>query len=116
MDDSKILFKWKTNYFMHSRKIERAKLLSVFQGLVDGFEDDNEISKAFVRLIPDSTIIYIDNDANATQEIPLVIFFADNNDEAIIKVIRYHKIVWSILNKCMDEEDEKKEKESEAIN
>ena len=90
---------WRENGINYSKTLNRADVEAVFKGLQEGFRDDNEIATVFVeRIIPNAESIYINKDLNSTQDIPMVAYKIDNQ-LALVKVKRYHKIVWSILNK-----------------
>lgn len=103
MKDTQIDFNWIYNGKKYSKKLERNQLHVVFQGLVEGFEGDNEISKKMVEeIIPIVDTISINKDQNITQYIPFISYVVDGEIK-ILKIIRYHKIVWTILDKYCTE-------------
>ena len=50
------------------------------------------------NVIPYADKIFIDKDYNDTQDIPMIIYEIDRKKN-VLKIIRYHKIVWAILDK-----------------
>lgn len=100
--NNQIKLKWISKGEKHEKMLNREEVLAVFQGLVKGFVEDNEISEKMVKILPEVDWLKIDQDHNDTQEIPCLIYSV-NGSIGILKIIRYHKIVWSILNKyCTD--------------
>lgn len=99
----RIILKWVEKGKKHKKLICREKFLAVFEGIAIGFSDDNEISKKLVELIPYLEEIKVNKDLNETQDVPFITYKV-NGEKGIIKIIRYHKIVWSILNKFCSEE------------
>ena len=101
-DAKKIIFRWKRGGQEYARLIDRREMLVVFEGLVKGFSNDNEISEKLVSVIPILDEIKINVDFNATQEIPSIVYVIDGK-VYVLKIIRYHKIVWAIFNKyCLE--------------
>ncbi len=101
-DAKKIIFRWKKGGRDYERMIDRREMLVVFEGLVKGFSNDNEISEKLVSVIPILDEIKINVDFNATQEIPSIVYVIDGK-VYVLKIIRYHKIVWAIFNKyCLE--------------
>ena len=101
-----IILKWVENGKKHKKTISRERLLAVFEGIAIGFSDDNEISKKLVELIPYADEIKINKDLNQTQDVPCITYKI-NGERGIIKIIRYHKIVWAILDKYCSEKKKK---------
>lgn len=103
MKGTKIDFQWIEKGKEHHKLLNRQDLYVVFEGLAKGFEDDNEISKVFIkRIIPYADKIIIDKDYNSTQTIPFIVY-QKGDIKNVLKIIRYHKIVWAILNKYCTE-------------
>ncbi len=99
MKGTKIDFMWIDKGWSYKRVLDRKEMFSVFNGLVNGFEGDNEISKKFVNeIIPFADTILINADINNTQDVPGV-YYSIDGDSKYLKIIRYHKIIWAILNK-----------------
>lgn len=96
-----IKISWIKNEKQYQTLLEREAMMSVFQGIERGFEDDNEISKKLVKeIIPIVEEIQINYDFNATQDVPVIYCAMENQEKnTVLKIKRYHKIVWSILNK-----------------
>ena len=92
---------WTKNKKERIALIERESMMNVFQGIAKGFEDDNEVSKKLVNnIIPNVEEIQINYDFNATQDIPVICCKMENQEKDIVlKIKRYHKIIWSILDK-----------------
>lgn len=98
MKKENIIFKWKSKDIILSRELDRHSIYEIFSGIAKGFKGDNEISLKLLEIIPTVDEIYIDEDFNFNQDVPGIIITEDN-DSKLIKIIRYHKIVWSILRK-----------------
>lgn len=102
MKCTKITLKWKEKEGDFRKELDRQEVLEVFRGLVKGFSDDNEISKQLVEIIPEVDEIHINRFYNSIQDVPLITYYI-NGKENVLKIIRYHKIVWSILDKYCTE-------------
>lgn len=92
---------WTKNKKERQTIVEEESMMHVFQGIVKGFENDNEISKKLVNeIIPKVKEIQINYDFNETQDVPVIYCIMENQKEiTVLKIKRYHKIVWSILDK-----------------
>ena len=104
MKDTAIIYGWRENGTDHQKEIDRNDFYAMFDGLAKGFEKvgDNEISKKLVEIIPEVDKIFINKDINETQDVPSIEYHVA--DEAnLIKIMRWHNIVWSILNKYCTE-------------
>lgn len=100
--NQQIRLKWISKGEKHEKMLNREEVMAVFEGLVKGFTDDNEISEKLLKIIPKAEWLKINQDHNDTQEIPCITYGL-NGSVYVLKIIRYHKIVWSILNKyCTD--------------
>ena len=106
MKKTRIMFVWREKGKQKCRQLRRRPLYDVFNGLVKGFDGDNEISKKLVELIPEADSIIINKDINATQDVPFITVVTEEKTE-MVKIRRYHKIVWSILDKYCTEEEKK---------
>lgn len=93
-----IRFTWLQQGRKHEKTVKREAVLSAFKGLVVGFEGDNEISLKLTEIIPYADEIHINKDYNATQDVPSICCKIDGEKECL-KIMRHHKIVWSILEK-----------------
>lgn len=104
MKDTAIIYAWKENGKEHQKEISREDFYAMFDGLAKGFEKigDNEISKKLIEIIPEADKIFINKDINETQDIPSIAY-STNGDEQLVKIMRRHEIVWSILNKYCTE-------------
>lgn len=99
MKGEPIIFKWINKGKEYSRELNRDDMFVVFEGLANGFQNDNEISKEMIRkVIPETDIIFVDMDVNSTQDIPFIVYIIDGKEE-VLKILRHHKIVWAILDK-----------------
>lgn len=104
MKDTKIIFRWTDDGIEKEKEIDRDKVYAVFDGLTKGFADDNKISKQLITIIPTVDVIAIDKDLNTTQDVPFIVAYI-GDEIKVIKIIRYHKIVWTILNKYTSEDE-----------
>ena len=99
MKGTKINLRWIADSRQYKKELNREKMYEVFEGLVNGFEGDNYISKKMIsEIIPEADSIFINKDANSTQDVPSIAYKIDGKDY-LLKIIRYHKIVWSVLDK-----------------
>ena len=81
-----IIFKWVEKGKKHQILLNREKMLMVFEGIALGFK--------------------INKDLNATQDVPSISYKV-NGQRGMLKIIRYHKIVWAILDKYCSEKKKK---------
>ncbi len=84
--------------------IDRNEFLSHMEYLVEKFPDNNEIAKQLTNLIPEMRYILINKDMNDTQDIPSIFYKLNNEDDGyILKILRFHSIIWGFLNRyCYD--------------
>lgn len=103
MKSTQIDFVWIEDGKGHGKKLERKDLYAVFNGLAEGFQDDNQISKKMIEeIIPVADSILINKDLNSVQDVPVISYQVDGQTK-LLKIIRYHKIVWTILDKYCTE-------------
>ena len=103
MKDTTIKFSWVKSGYMHQKEIDRKAMFDVFDGVRKGFEGDNRISRALVEdIIPNADSIFINKDFNDTQTEPSISYKIDGKSK-LLKIIRYHKIVWAIFDKYCTE-------------
>lgn len=102
MKSTKIILEWTENGKKSQKQLERKEIKEVFKGLSMGFRDDNEISKRMLKIIPEVDKIFIYKDVNRSQDDPFIIYCIDG-EEDILKIKRYHKIVWAIFDKYCTE-------------
>lgn len=104
MKKTAIIYSWKKDGEEHKKEISRKDFYDMFDGLKKGFakSGDNEISKKMVEIIPEIEEIYINKDINETQDVPSVVYTI-NGEKKMLKIMRYHNIVWSILEKYCTE-------------
>ena len=100
MKDTAIIYEWIENGKEHQKEISREDFYAMFDGLAKGFEKlrDNEISKKLIKIIPEVDKIFINKDNNETQDVPSIAY-CTNGDRKLLKIMRRHEIVWSMLNK-----------------
>lgn len=103
-----IRLEWRTNGKEEHKNLNKEDFYSLFEGLANTFRDENEISKKFMFYIPQADILYINNDVNGTKDKPIVVFQKDDPDlgrliVGIVEIIRYHKVIWTVLYKLMDQ-------------
>ena len=102
MCSTTISLEWITKGEEHHKELVRDELNVVFEGLIRGFQDDNEISKRFVSdIIQFAKTIRINQDVNETQDIPFITYEGEHLN--LLKIPRCHKIVWAILDKYCTE-------------
>ena len=110
-----LTFSWIKDGLQYKRVYDREKIASIFRGLKEGFEDDNEISKKILEKLPETVVIFVNKDANNTQDVPQIGLTLSKFDEYCdpikepLMIRRYHKIVWSIIDRLCTTEEEKKE-------
>lgn len=108
-----ILLQWRTDGVEYEKELNRDDFYAIFDGLAKGFRDENEISKIFLKYIPIASSVFINNDANSTRDRPFVVFLRNNLDYGsnilkVVEVIRFHKIIWAVLNKLMEADSDPK--------
>ena len=104
MKETAITYGWISHGKNYQKKIDRKDFLAIFDGLAKGFEEigDNEISKKMVEIIPEVDEIFVNQDVNETQDVPSIAYYINGNVQ-LMKIMRRHNIVWSILNKYCTE-------------
>lgn len=102
MKKTNIIFEWKRHGVTTQKEVGRQALYDIFDGIAKGFEGDNEMSLKLLKFIPTIDKIYIDEDININQDVPGIVLIEGDNKE-LLKIIRYHKIVWSIFEKFESE-------------
>lgn len=98
MKDTELIFRWIEKGKEMQQFYDRKAVCAVFQGLVEGFSGDNEISKELLVKLSEADEVFINKDHNGTQDVPIITIRIGDN-MSLVKIIRYHKIVWSILDK-----------------
>lgn len=98
-----ITLKWVEKGQKHVKQANRQEMLEKFQMLVRDYQDNNEISIKLTKIIPTAKEIRINKDYNATQEIPCITYVI-NEAVGILKILRHHKIVWSVLHEYCKED------------
>ena len=94
-----ITLEWRENQKNYKKEIDRMKFYGVMNGIRNGFTDDNEVSTYFCKIIiPYADSIFIDKDRNAQLEVPFIQYTVGTVIKTI-DIIRYHKIIWAILNR-----------------
>ena len=108
--ETKFTIKWVEGGVQKERVYDRHKIMAIFEGLKEGFVDDNEISKKLLKVLPETVVLFINKDANKSMDVPqigITLSRFDENCDPIkepIFIRRYHKIVWSILDRLCEEE------------
>lgn len=100
MKENAIIYKWIREGEEHKKEISRKDFYDMFDGIKKGFEvlGDNEISKSMVEIIPKVDEIFINEDINKTQDVPFIVYTI-NDEKEIMKIMRRHNIIWSILER-----------------
>lgn len=102
MKTEPIILKWTEKGKEHIKEIDRKEFLNLMEGIKKAFSDDNQISTILVELIPELISISINKDRNEQKDVPSI-FCVCERSEKVIDIIRYHKIIWAILNRyCME--------------
>ena len=92
-----IVVKWIEDWQKHVKEIDRQEMLDKFRKLAEEYQDNNEISLKLIKIIPTAQWILIQKDHNNTQEVPSI-SYKINEVVGSLKILRHHKIVWSILD------------------
>ena len=98
-----ITLRWIEKGQKHVKQVNRREMLEKFQMLVRDYQDNNEISIKLTKIIPTAKEIQINKDYNLTQEIPCITYLI-NEVTGILKILRHHKIVWSVLHEYCKED------------
>ena len=85
-------------------KVEREKMLRLFKEISENFTNNNEISKQFIDVIPDLNVIEIDRVRNAECDVPFIACEMIDGTSKVIRILRWHKIIWGILDEFCREE------------
>lgn len=102
MKKEPIILKWVEQGKTHIKEVERQELYDVMDSIRKAFGDDNQISTTLTEVIPKITSISINKDRNEQKDIP-TIYYNINGQEKAIDIIRYHKVIWAILNRYCTE-------------
>jgi len=93
-----ITLRWRKDKKDYEKGIDRASFYAVMDGIRKGFSDDNEISSFFCdNIIGQVDKIFIDKDRIEQIDEPFI-QYEIGNEKRILKIIRYHKIIWAILD------------------
>lgn len=98
MKDTSINLIWYLNGKKNTKKMERKAMMAVFSGLKNGFEENNEISRKLLDIIPKVEEIVIDYEQNSSKDIPGIAYSIDKDTYEFLNIMRCHKIVWAILD------------------
>lgn len=85
-------------------KVEREKMLKLFKEISNNFSNNNEISKQLVETIPSLKAIEIDRVRNAQCDVPFINCEMNDGTSKVIRILRWHKIIWGILDEFCREE------------
>ena len=99
MKKDPIVFEFRENQKTNLKEVDREDFFDIMYSIQKGFSGDNEISTFLCKeVIPDCTSILIDKDRNNQLDRPFIQYKI--GDEVKVKeIIRYHKIIWSILDR-----------------
>lgn len=89
-----IILKWTLEGQDYEEPIERKVLMSTFNGLANGFINNNEISKKLIEIIPVARELIINWDNTA--ETNRLYYLVDENIHSI-PIPNAHNIVWAVL-------------------
>ena len=87
-----------------TKKVEREKMLNLFKEISNNFSANNEISNQLVEIIPSLKAIEIDRVRNAQCDVPFINCEMNDGTSKVIRILRWHKIVWGILDEFCREE------------
>lgn len=87
---------------LYKTEVDREKFLKIMESIRDGFQEDNEISTIFCKIIPEISEILINEDRNKNLDVPFVTYEI-GGEKKVLKIIRHHKIIWAILNVYCEE-------------
>lgn len=102
MRKDKIIFICKEKGNLKTKEVDRQLLYDLMEAIKNSFSEDNEISKKLLSYIPELDEIQIDKERNNQLDVPYIICKIQNKSE-IVEIRRHHKIMWSILEKYMQE-------------
>lgn len=99
MKNEKIVLEWKEGKKLYKTEVDRKAIYDIMDSIRKGFWDDNQISTKFCEdIIPEADGIFIDKDRNNQIDVPFI-EYRIGNLRYVLTIIRYHKIIWSILNR-----------------
>lgn len=87
-----------------TKKVERERMLKLFEEISNSFSNNNEISKQLVETIPSLKAIEIDRVRNAQCDVPFINCEMNDGTSKVIRILRWHKIIWGILDEFCREE------------
>ncbi len=81
-------------------KVERQKLIALFEEIKDLYIYNNEFSKHFVDILPrvKEITINVDRNKELVDDHPQIIFATLEEPAMVIKIPRCHQIIWGIFN------------------
>ena len=98
MKKEPIILEWIEKGEKNKKEINRQEFYDLMEGIKNAFSDDNQISSILVELIPELISISINKDRNEQKDVPSI-HCVGETQEREIDIIRYHKIIWAILNR-----------------
>ena len=100
MKKEPIIFEWydKGENKKKIKEVDRKEFFDIMYSIKKGFPNDNQVSTVLCDIIPDVSTIFIDKDRNQQIDVPFI-YYDLNGNQKVLEIIRYHKIIWSILNK-----------------
>ena len=97
MKNDFIIFSWTEGHKQHIKEIDRENFFNVMDSIRKNFVDNNSISTILCGIIPELVAISINKDRNQELDVPFIqIETKDAID--VVKILRHHKIIWSIFN------------------
>lgn len=102
MKKEPIILEWIENGEKKKKEINRKEFFDLMESIKNAFIEDNQISSILVDLIPELIMISINRDRNEQKDVPSIYCLCETGGK-VIDIIRYHKIIWSILNRYCTE-------------
>lgn len=93
---------WQIEGQKHKKTLERKQVENMFQVLLDGNPENNEISKRIVHILPMMQEAYINWDNTAKNNSLYYKTYDDSENYKGIEIISHHKKVWTELKKICD--------------
>lgn len=94
-----IIIKVIENKKTRTKEIRKDYMISSFNGIKNGFPEQNEIAVKLLEVLPNTEVMIINVDRNNERpEEPVIVCRDNKGRETIIKIINHHKIIWAIIN------------------
>ena len=81
-------------------KVDKGEFFVVMEYLKETYNENNEVSRQLIEIIPELEEISIDEPRCESMEVPCIVCRKKDNQLHAIAVRRTHRIIWAILNEC----------------